>query len=331
MRRSGMISSIAAAALALLAATQVVAAGESVWTTTRADVVERINGDLRPDVPTVDVAIYYPSNLDAHFSQKVPLDGALIEQFVRAKEIFAAAGVQLNLLWVKTGAIDPAFLEIQSNDMTGRTPGGAHVNMYRDNLRESSSLSPEARQAFDSIVETDPDNDRTIYLVILQNVFMSFFERVDERTWQIRTISTGGLSFPSYSYGNIPRRLRGVITIDKDDPLKRIVAHELGHKLMNVSHEYREIDPQHEVRAEGGLMLYGSGTDIAAGREGRWHRERLHLSPYVYRRSRDGRKTWNPDYREGGHYYDPIYGDKIVEFGPTPGQLGDSGVPGSDR
>lgn len=303
-------------ALGLLAATAT--AGAAGWVDTRTDVVRRINSDIRPDVATVDVAIYYPSNLDPPFAAKLPLDGAIIEQFERAKEIFGVAGVQLNLLWIRTGPIDPAFLEIQSNDLSGRTPGGAHVNMYRDNRRETSVLSREALRAFEAIVEPDPANDRTVYLVVLQNVFMSFFERVDERTWQLRTISTGGLSFPSYSYGEIPRRLRGVITIDKDDPLKRIIAHELGHKLMNVSHEYRGIDPQHEVRAEGGLMLYGSGTEIASGQDGRWHRERLHLSPYVYRRGKDGRKTWNPDYRENGHYYDPIYGDKVVEFAPAP-------------
>lgn len=319
MNRPGKHGKAVITTLALFANLHGAGAGAAGWSMTRVNDVQRINGDLQPDVPTVDVAIYYPSNLDAPFAQKVLLDG-LLQQFVRAKEIFAVADVQLNLLWVKTGEIDPAFFEIQSNDMAGKTPGGAHVNMYRDNLRESSSLTDEARRAFESIVEQDEHNERTVYLVVLQNVFMSFFERVDERTWQIRTISTGGLSFPSYSYGDIPRRLRGVITIDKDDPLKRIIAHELGHKLMNVSHEYREVDPQHEVRAEGGLMLYGSGTEIAAGREGRWHRERLHLSPYVYRRSKDGRKAWNPDYREGGHYYDPIYGDKVVEFGPAPGQ-----------
>jgi len=293
------------------------AAGAGKWMVTRSDAVQRINADIKPDVPTVDVAIYYPSSLDPPFAARLPLDGAVLEQFVRAKEIFAVAGVQLNLLWVKTGEIDPAFLEIQSNDMSGRTPGGAHVNMYRDNRRETSVLSPEALRAFETIIERDPANDRTVYLVVLQNVFMSFFERVDERTWQLRTISTGGLSFPSYSYGGIPRRLRGVITIDKDDPLKRIVAHELGHKVMNVSHEYRDTDPQHEVRAEGGLMLYGGGTEIASGREGRWHKERLHLSPYVYRQGKDGKKLWNPDYKEGGHYYDPIYGDKVVDFAPA--------------
>ena len=86
---------------------------------------------------------------------------------------------------------------------------------------------------------------------------------------------------------------------------------------MNVSHEYKETSPAHEVFADGGLMLYGSGEDIPSGAEGRWHRERLLMSPYLYRVGPDGRKTWNPDYKDGGHYYDPLYGDKVVRF---PGQ-----------
>jgi hypothetical protein len=144
---------------------------------------------------------------------------------------------------------------------------------------------------------------------------MSFYEQIDERTWELRTITTGGLSFPSYSYTGIPNRLRGVITVNKSDPKRGLVAHELGHKLINVSHEFREVDPQHEVRADGGLMLYGTGTEIASGRDGRWHQERLLLSPYLYKQSSDGVRTWNPDYQEGGHYYDPIYGDFVLEFG----------------
>jgi len=42
--------------------------------------------------------------------------------------------------------------------------------------------------------------------------------------------------------------------------------------------------------------------------------ERLLLSPFVYRTDESGSKKWNMDYEEGGHYYDPIYGDKVVEF-----------------
>jgi hypothetical protein len=288
------------------------------WTIIKSDIVDEINRDLRADHPTVDVGIYYPSNLDESFIQKFSLD-ELLNEFVAAKKIFGAAGVQLKLLWVKSAEVDPGFLSIQSNDMSGATPGSQYANMYRDMLRRGSSLSRDARTAFDALIEHHDDNHRTVYLVVLQHVFMSFFEQVDERTWEKKTITTGGLSFPSYIHvDNIPRRLRGAITITRNDALDKLVAHELGHKLLNVSHEYKEMNPQHEIRAEGGLMIYGSGTEILSGEKGRWHRERLHLSPFVYRQATDGSRIWNDDYLEGGHYYDPLYGNNVVNFSIAP-------------
>lgn len=285
------------------------------WLIIEEDLVDEINSDNRPGRPTVDIGIYFPSNHDTAFSQTYSLE-TLLKDFVGAKKIFSVAGVQLNLLWIKTGDIDPKFLEIQANTLEGTTPSGLYANMYVDSLRQGSGLTQEARDAFESIVEVAKDNHRTVYLVTLQSVFMSFFEQLDERTWAPRTIATGGLSFPGYSYPDIPKRWRGVITVNKAYQVRSVVAHELGHKLINVSHEYRDIDPQHEVRAEGGLMLYGAGIDIPSGAEGRWHKERLHLSPYIYVESENGERTWNPDYQEGGHYYDPIYGDKVIWFGP---------------
>ena len=291
-----------------------IAAAPVGWKTTRDDLVAEINSDIQPGTPTVDVGIYFPSNLDTAFTDKYPLD-TLLKDFVDAKEIFSVADMQLNLLWIKTGDIDPRYLEIQANTLEGTTPSGLYANMYVDSLRQDSGLTQEARDAFESIIEVDENNHRTVYLVTLQSVFMSFYEPLDERTWAPRTIATGGLSFPGYSYPDIPKRWRGVITVNKTYEVRSVVAHELGHKLMNVSHEYRDVDPQHEVRAEGGLMLYGAGTDIPSGAEGRWHKERLHLSPFVYIESDDGERTWNADYVENGHYYDPIYGDNVVEFG----------------
>jgi hypothetical protein len=38
------------------------------------------------------------------------------------------------------------------------------------------------------------------------------------------------------------------------------------------------------------------------------------MSPYLYRLDSKGAKQWNPDYKDGGHYYDPLYGDKVVRF-----------------
>ena len=233
---------LASALLALLAQPMIAAAADVRWAPVRQELVDQLNADLKPGELTADIGIYFPSNLDPQFASRLRIEDLVLE-FAMAKRVFRAAGVELKLLWIKTGRVDPQYLEIQANDMSGTTPGGQYVNMYEDNVRETSVLSAEARSAFESIVEKSPANARTVYLVVLQDIFMSFFEKLDERTWELRTITTGGLSFPGYSYHTIPRRLRGVITINKTEPLRRIVAHELGHKLMNVSHEYRSRAP----------------------------------------------------------------------------------------
>ncbi len=155
-------------------------------------------------------------------------------------------------------------------------------------------------------------------LVALQDAFYPFTEVASGRNWVVKSVRTGGLSFPWYSNSNtMPTWLRGVITIcNLSGPMRsrRTIAREPGHKVMNVSHEYMNTDPDFEVFAEGGLMLYGKGEDMLAGKSGRWHLKRLHLSPFLYRHKPDGTKLWNEDDREGGHYYDLQYGDKSVKF-----------------
>lgn len=277
--------------------------------------IKSINNDLEAGKPTIDVGIYFPDNLDSNF-EKVTLD-QVISGFLSAKEIYSPTSVQLNLLWIKTGKIDPHFLSIQANKIPG-IPQTEYVNLYTHMKRHPSVLTKEASEAFESIIEPSPDNHRTIYLVVVQDVFFPFLEVSEGRNWMIKTVRTGGLSFPSYSYCNMmPKNLRGIITLtnlSRPDRLRRTIAHEIGHKAINVSHEYRDINPQHEIYADGGLMIYGDGEEIPSGAKGRWHLERLLLSPFIYTLDQDGKKGWNPDYKEGGHYYDPIYGHYAIEF-----------------
>lgn len=276
--------------------------------------VATFNADLVVGKPTVDVGIYFPSNFDSAFN-KVTLTN-MMKSLRSAKEIYQPAGVQINLLWVKTGALDPQYFSIQANEVPG-IPETEYVNMYSHMKRHPAQLTAHAKNAFESIVEPDPQNKKTIYLIALQDVFYPFLEVSEGRNWTMKTVRTGGLSFPTYSYVNtLPPEFRGVITITnllRPDRLRSTVAHEMGHKVMNVSHEYKTTNPGHEIYAEGGLMLYGDGEDIPSGEEGRWHLERLHLSPFLYRLE-NGVKVWNEEYKAGGHYYDPIYGDKVIYF-----------------
>lgn len=281
--------------------------------------IAAFNKDLVAGKPTMDVGVYFPSNFDPAF-KKVTLE-RLLESLQAAKGIYKPAGVQINVLWIKTGEVNPNYLSIQSNEVPG-VPDTEYVNTYQHMRRHPSKLTALARNAFQSMIEPHRDNSRTIYLIALQDVFYPFLEVSEGRNWTMKTVRTGGLSFPTYSYYNtLPAAFRGVITITnlaRPDRYRKTVAHELGHKVMNVSHEYMTTNPAHEIFAEGGLMLYGKGEDIPSGKAGRWHLERLHLSPFLYRLRDDGTKIWNEDYKEGGHYYDPLYGDKVIHFGGKP-------------
>jgi hypothetical protein len=277
--------------------------------------VTAFNQDIMPGKLTMDVGIYFPSNMDTGF-HKVTLS-RVMESLQAAKEIYKPTDVQINLLWVKTGELDPAYFSIQANEVPG-IPETEYTNTYVHMRRHPAVLTEHARDAFTSMIEPNELNSRTIYLLVLQDVFYPFLEVSEGRNWTMKTVRTGGLSFPTYSYCNtLPAAFRGVITITnlaRPDRYRRTIAHEIGHKVMNVSHEYKTTNPGHEVFAEGGLMLYGNGEDIPSGVEGRWHRERLKLSPFLYMLNEDRTKTWNLEYQEGGHYYDPIYGDKVVNF-----------------
>ncbi|NNE71451.1 MAG: hypothetical protein HKN29_13965 [Rhodothermales bacterium] len=257
------------------------------------------------DMPTVDIGMYLIETDSERYNERMPQD-EIHRRYELAREVFAGVGVNLNLMWIRLVEVNTDDLEIESNVMLG-SPAGDIDDLYEKSRQQRSALSPEAEAMFEAIIEPDPANDRTVYLVGMEDVIMNWYEQQDSGDWEIRSDPTNALSFPSYTLEDrIPRRLRGVITVQNIFKSQKIIAHELGHKLINVSHEYRDINPAHEVDAEGGLMVYGEGTEIPAGEEGRWHHERLMLSPYLYRMV-DGEKVYNRDYQESGHYADPIY------------------------
>jgi hypothetical protein len=223
------------------------------------------NKDVVPGKPTVDVGVYLPSNFDPAFN-KVTLE-KLLDGVRSAKEIYGRAGVQINLLWVKTGAIDPKYLAIQSNEIP-RIPDTEYLNPYEANVRHPSQLTDMARSAFQSIVEPNKDNTRTIYLVALQDVIFPFVEVAGGRNWTIKMVRTGGLSFPTYTYyRTIPPEFRGVITITNLSTPSRLrpQGHECeprvqDHKSRARGFRRRGIDAvrggrRHSIRCRGPLAL----------------------------------------------------------------------------
>ena len=285
--------------------------------------LQKLNQDLLPERPTVDIAICLAEPTDEpHPYAAEP--GDLTESFLEAKQIYSAVGVQLRLISIERVQVPEAMLSLQANTINGPA-SPAEYNAYLGYQREQWSLTQEATTAFRAIIPENAANADTIFLIYLKQVRMACYDQAsDSEAPAIRTLSTGGLSLPAYLLEDrIPRRLRGAITIcRRSGQHGRLIAHELGHKLINVSHEYKQISPQFEVRGEGGLMLYGSGTDIPGEETGRWHRERLHLSPFLYRRDANGTLRRNRDYISTGHYYDPLYGNYVIRFGEmTPSPL----------
>ena len=135
------------------------------WAKVESVNVDEINSDIEIGNPTIDIGIYFPSNLDPSF-KKVTLE-QLVSGFKSAKEIYKPTSVQLNLLWVKTGEIDKKFLSIQANKTPG-IPRTEYVNMYEHMQRHPSVLTDEAEMAFKSFIEPSSQNNRTIYLIVLQ-------------------------------------------------------------------------------------------------------------------------------------------------------------------
>ena len=280
--------------------------------------LEALNADLEDGQATVDIGIFHPSNLEPAHRQRVELE-MVIDGVLEARRIFGVVGLQLAVVSVRTGPVDPELLVLHAEPPGSELPRGRYANLYKESQKRPSRLSSTARAAFERVIGNGPEHDRRIHLVVLEDVFISFHDRIDERTWELKTIATNALSFPGYSHRDtIPRHLRGVITLTNlaRPQSWKTVAHELGHKLINASHEYRDIDPQHEIYGDEGLLQYGSGTDIPSGPDGRFHRERLHRSPFIYRRDTSGSRTWNPDYLDGGGYYDRIYEGLTVDFDP---------------
>jgi len=270
--------------------------------------VDALNAGLDPALPTADVAFYLTEG------GRMGWD-SMVTGIERARETYAAVGVQLRVVWAGNLDVPEDWQTLDATLITEPSTGPEvqESNLYRHLEEEFGELTPRTTGIFESMTAVLPaedlglDRTRVVHILDLKSVPLSFFEWV-EGAWELDTVSTAGLSFPPYMHGErIPKHLRGVITMSSTSAL----AHELGHKMINVSHEGVDVCPQFATYGPD-LMLYGSGDRIPGGEEGRWQQERLHLSPFIYTLGGKG-KRYNPDFEAGGAYDDPIYGEYVVD------------------
>lgn len=270
--------------------------------------VASFNEDLDPSLPTANLAFFLTE--EGHLSWEYAS-----QRIENARAVFAEVGVQLRVAYAVNldvpsdwQNLDPYIRQVPTLD-----PQERDRDFYARYADEAPRFTERNENIFHAMLGTMPakelgiDPANTVLVMDLNRVTLPFYEfNEDTGEWDYDEAGTSGLSFAPYTLADrIPRDLRGVITSSWG-----ALAHELGHKLINVSHEGVGQCPAFVEYGED-LMLYGSGTRIPGGEEGRWQQERLHLSPFLYT-ERDGVAEFNVDYEEGGHYSDPIYGEYAV-------------------
>lgn len=264
-----------------------------------------LNDTIADDVPTVDIVLFHSDQLAMSWN-------TMKSEFRTADAAFRKVGVQLNL----EKAMNVTFPEEWNNrlayDLIDLPDSGVSPTFYDMYNTTRPTLTDTIEMAFTDFTYDEENKARTIFIIPLKGIEIVFAEKNTNGTWKVSNpVATGALSFPTYILQDrIPRDLRGVITMEQSSGVT--MAHELGHKLINVSHEGLGVSPAFSGNTIPGLMGYGGSTVIYGGETGRWHQERLLLSPFIYK-TNNGEKTYNPDYATNGAYTDPIYGTYILE------------------
>ena len=267
--------------------------------------VSALNGPMADDVLTADLVVFYSDNTELTWEE-------FKEEFHTADSIYRDHGVQLNL----KKAVKVAYPATWSGMATGEgtnVPTDDLVLDFYEMIDFEQEVVPDTLEFILNAFLADEDNrEQTIFVIPLADMTVSWYERDGNNAWQEITAATSAISFPPYMLADrIPKHLRGVISFQRSKPGRRVLAHELGHKLINVSHEGREVCPQGTGDGVPGLMGYANEKEIYGGPEGRWHQERLLLSPFLYRVI-DGKKVYNDEFKAGGAYDDPIYGGYVM-------------------
>ncbi len=276
--------------------------------------IEEFNRDLKDGAPTVDIAVHIVSGSFVTWEAMRP-------QILAAKKAFGAHGLQVRLLGARKIRAPEDWLRLSATVMTGDTsqPELSERDLYAYLEMIRYALSERALQVFEGVLRGITERGESLQVVCLREVSFPMHMRDPKEAdrWRIEETLTSGLSFPPYILENrVPDRFKGVITLSPraggfGQP--KVLAHEMGHKLINVSHEGVGVCPVARPPRDDApdLMLYGPGIEIPSGREGRWHAERLALSPFIYRKV-GGVKVFNPGYRERGRYGDPLYGGYAI-------------------
>ena len=278
--------------------------------------VDGLRSAPRPDDLVVDADVHLTAGSGVCWP-------SVRDELALTRAVFARYGVVVNVRLARTLRVPPGWHDLLQGVVHGPPPPSGR-GFYAALPAMDNRLSDEARHAYEAIVDRGDHPERRLHLVFLRHGRSQFYTD-DPQPRALRDYPVGGLSFPPYSYGpGIARDYRGLIGLFGVSRSTFAVGlrpttlpHEIAHNLVNASHEGYRADPAFESWDGGSrdLLLYGFGADIPAGEAGRWQRERLRASPFLYRVV-DGQRRWNPDYQRDGWYDDPLYGSHVAPDPP---------------
>ncbi|MBL4594143.1 MAG: hypothetical protein JKX68_10055 [Flavobacteriales bacterium] len=268
--------------------------------------ISGLNDTLYENHFTVDVVLFLSDHIDVTWAE-------LQQEFLTADSAFRAAGVQLNLKKAVNVSFPAEWNNQAAEEITALPDSGQVPEFYDKFAIVQAKLTTQMEAIFNDFVADEENKDRTIFILPLSGMKLVFSEQNPDGTWKVSDpYPTGAMSYPAYVLHNrIPRNVRGVITQQQSRASRRTLAHEMGHKLINVSHEGLDQSSAFEGFTTPGLMGYGTSLEIYRGEAGRWHQERLLKSPFLYKMV-NGEQIWNQDYIETGGYDDPIYKGLIM-------------------
>jgi len=267
--------------------------------------VGELNSPPEDGMLTADLVIFYSDNTEVTWEE-------MKEEFATADSIYREHGVRLNLKKAAKVAYPATWSGMPTGEGTNVPTDDLVLDFYEMIDFEQEVLPDTLEHILNAFLENEENRERTIFVIPLGDMTVSWYERDENNAWREITAATSATSFPPYMLGDrVPKHLRGVISFQRSKPGRRVLAHELGHKLINVSHEGRDVCPQGTGDGVPGLMGYANEKEIYGGRDGRWHQERLLLSPFLYR-TVGGEKVYNLGFRGGGAYDDPIYGEFVM-------------------
>ena len=153
--------------------------------------VSSLNKPLEENVLTADIVIFYSDNTEVTWDE-------MQEEFTKADSIYRSHGVQLHL---------KKAVKVDYPATWAGMPSGEGINVPTDDLEldfyemmdyEAEVLPDSLESIFNEFLADEEDRERTIFIIPINDLTVTWYERDENNSWQQITSPTSAISFPPY-------------------------------------------------------------------------------------------------------------------------------------